>query len=98
LQAGEVQFAGLQHRVTPISNKVLAEQLRELEADGLVDRIPTGPVPAPVIYHLTEYGKTLLPIVEGVRVWGEGHLRRKAVEQRADGMACSNQIATQRSG
>lgn len=89
LAHGELHFAGLQHRVTPISNKVLAEQLRELEADGLVDRIPTGPVPAPVIYQLTEYGKTLLPIVEGVRVWGEGHLRRAAVEQRADSMGCT---------
>lgn len=92
LAHGELHFAGLQNRVTPISNKVLAEQLRELEADGLVDRIPTGPVPAPVIYQLTEYGKTLLPVVEGMRVWGEGHLRRMLSEPRSDGMGCALSI------
>ncbi len=92
LAHGELHFAGLQNRVTPISNKVLAEQLRELEADGLVDRIPTGPVPAPVIYQLTEYGKTLLPVVEGMRVWGEGHLRRSSLEQRTDSMGCDTEV------
>lgn len=94
LAHGELHFAGLQHRVTPISNKVLAEQLRELEADGLVDRFPTGPVPAPVIYRLTAYGKTLLPVVEGMRVWGEGHLRRVAAGPRGDSMGCAVAISS----
>ena len=42
-------FAGLRLRAAPISAKVLAEQLRELQADGLVERVETGPVPAPVV-------------------------------------------------
>ena len=69
-------FSSLQRRAAPISHKVLAEQLRELEADGIVQRIPLGAVPAPVEYRLTAYGRTVLPVVESVRIWGEGHLRR----------------------
>lgn len=89
LAHGELHFAGLQRRAAPISHKVLAEQLRELEADGIVTRTPTGAVPAPVIYQLTPYGRTLLPIIEAVRVWGEGHLQRSSALPRFDAMACS---------
>jgi DNA-binding HxlR family transcriptional regulator len=74
----EHHFSGLLRRVAPISHKVLTEQLRELEADGLVRRESTGPVPAPVRYHLTDYGLTVLPLVECARVWGVGHLRRRS--------------------
>lgn len=69
-------FSGLQRRVAPISHKVLAEQLRELEADGLVVREAAGPMPAPVHYRLSAYGTTVLPLVEHARAWGLGHLRR----------------------
>ena len=74
----EQHFSGLLRRVAPISHKVLTEQLRELEAEGLVARESTGPVPAPVRYHLTEYGQTVLPLVESARVWGVQHLRRRS--------------------
>ena len=88
LAHGELHFAGLRRRVTPISPKVLAQQLRELETDGIVDRTPTGAVPAPVIYQLTPYGQTLLPIIEAVRVWGESHLQRALALPRSDALAC----------
>jgi DNA-binding HxlR family transcriptional regulator len=74
----EHHFSGLLRRVAPISHKVLTEQLRQLEADGLVERLPGGPVPAPVHYRLSPYGATVLPLVESVRLWGLGHLRRHA--------------------
>jgi len=93
LAHGELHFAGLQRRAAPISPKVLAEQLRELESAGIVARTPTGTVPAPVIYRLTAYGGTLLPIVEAVRAWGEGHLRRCSEVPRSDGMGCGAGIA-----
>ena len=88
LAHGELHFAGLARRLAPISHKVLAQQLRELEAEGIVERTPTGAVPAPVIYGLTAYGVTLLPLIEGVRLWGEGHLRRFPPSCRNDAMAC----------
>jgi DNA-binding HxlR family transcriptional regulator len=69
-------FSGLLRRVAPISHKVLTEQLRELEADGLIERHVIGPVPAPVQYCLSGYGGTVLPLVEQARVWGLVHLER----------------------
>jgi DNA-binding HxlR family transcriptional regulator len=94
LANGESHFAGLRRRGAPITPKVLAEQLRELEADGLVERVVTGPVPAPVIYRLTPYGTTVVPVVESVRVWGEAHLRRTDGETAAsDAMGCAHPVA-----
>jgi len=69
-------FAALRHAMPGISQKVLTQQLRELVSDGIVNREPKGAVPAPVEYSLTEYGRSVLPLVEGVRVWGRAHLER----------------------
>jgi DNA-binding HxlR family transcriptional regulator len=76
-------FAGLRRQIPDISAKVLAEQLRELIADGIVDRHSSGPVPAPVLYALTEYGKSVLPIVEATRQWGNRHMQRAGASQEA---------------
>ena len=73
-------FAGLRHVIPSISQKVLTQQLRELVADGIVDRQPKGKVPAPVIYTLTEYGRSLLPLIEDVRIWGRTHMEKLASE------------------
>jgi DNA-binding HxlR family transcriptional regulator len=59
-----------------ISQKVLTQQLRELMGEGLVNREPKGAAPAPVEYSLTDYGRSVLPLVEGVRSWGRAHLER----------------------
>ena len=75
--AGEPRhFAALRQLMPSISQKVLTEQLRELMADDIVLREATGSVPAPVLYSLTPYGRSLLPIVETVRTWGTGHIAR----------------------
>src|ERR671919_2723655 len=69
-------FAALRKVMTGISQKVLTQQLRELVSDGIVIRQPKGKVPAPVIYSLTEYGRSLLPLVEDVRLWGRIHMEK----------------------
>jgi DNA-binding HxlR family transcriptional regulator len=71
-------FAALRKAMPGISQKVLTQQLRELISDGMVNREAKGAVPAPVAYSLTEYGRSVLPLVEDVRVWGRGHLERGA--------------------
>ena len=71
-------FAALRKAMPGISQKVLTQQLRELISDGIVNREVKGAVPAPVEYSLTEYGQSVLPLVEGVRVWGRAHLERGA--------------------
>jgi DNA-binding HxlR family transcriptional regulator len=72
------QFLALRRLMPRISQKVLTEQLRELIDDGMVHQQHTGRVPAPVVYSLTDYGRSLLPIAEAVRVWGRGHIERFA--------------------
>jgi DNA-binding HxlR family transcriptional regulator len=69
-------FAGLRQAMPGISQKVLTQQLRELVSDGIVQRRPLGEIPAPVEYSLTDYGRSVLPLVEDVRVWGRGHIER----------------------
>lgn len=69
-------FAAIRRAMPGISQKVLTQQLRELVSDGLVERQPTGELPAPVEYSLTDYGRSVLPLVEDIRLWGRGHLER----------------------
>ena len=69
-------FAALRQVMPGVSQKVLTEQLRELMSDGIVHRQPKGAIPAPVEYSLTDYGRTVLPLVEDVRLWGRGHMER----------------------
>jgi DNA-binding HxlR family transcriptional regulator len=69
-------FAALRKAMPSISQKVLTQQLRELINDGIVQRKPTGEVPAPVEYSLTDYGRSVLPLVEEVRRWGRAHMGR----------------------
>ncbi len=71
-------FAALRQLIPGMSQKVLTEQLRELMADDIVQRQPSGIVPAPVYYALTEHGRSLLPLVEQVRVWGHHHIAAQA--------------------
>jgi DNA-binding HxlR family transcriptional regulator len=69
-------FAALRRVMPGISQKVLTQQLRELVSDGIAQRQPKGVIPAPVEYSLTDYGRSLLPLVEEVRIWGRTHLER----------------------
>jgi len=69
-------FAALRKSMPGISQKVLTQQLNEMVSDGIVHRNETGPVPAPVIYSLTDYGQSVLPLVEQVRAWGTAHMTR----------------------
>lgn len=69
-------FAALRRVMPGISQKVLTQQLRELVGDRIVRRQPTGAAPAPVEYSLTDYGRSVLPLVEGVRHWGRNHMER----------------------
>jgi DNA-binding HxlR family transcriptional regulator len=72
------QFLALRRLMPRISQKVLTEQLRELVADGVVHQHRTGRVPAPVVYSLTDYGRSVLPIAEAGRLWGRTHIERFA--------------------
>ena len=71
-------FSALRQLMPSISQKVLTQQLRELVSDQIVQRQPKGAAPAPVEYSLTEYGRSVLPLLEDVRLWGTSHMEHLA--------------------
>lgn len=56
-----------------VSQKVLTQQLRELAADGLLERVDFGEKPLRVEYKLTEMGRQLLPVLIAARNFSAGH-------------------------
>lgn len=70
----ELRTGELLRRLAPISAKVLAEQLRELERDGLVRKRTVDGRPTAVYYSLTELGLTLRPVIDLMCEWGQHHL------------------------
>ena len=76
LKDGAVRFSDLRRSVPDVTQKMLTDRLRELEADGIVRRKVYPQVPPKVEYFLTAYGKTLAPILEAMAAWGTKHRRR----------------------
>ncbi|MDL5158716.1 winged helix-turn-helix transcriptional regulator [Actinomycetospora termitidis] len=71
---GEVRFSELQRRARGISRKMLAQTLRDLEADGLVARHVEPTVPPAVRYSLTPLGRSLVVPLDALRDWAETHM------------------------
>ncbi len=70
LFGGKVQrFSDLERLIDGISQKMLAQQLRQLEADGLVTRTVHAEVPPRVDYRLTDWGQSLCPALDGLLRW-----------------------------
>ena len=73
LMPGTKRFGELKKSVGNVSQKVLTAQLRTMEARGLVNRKVYAEVPPRVEYSLTELGKSLKPILDSMRAWGEAY-------------------------
>lgn len=69
-----LRYSELHKKVPKATDKMLAQQLRELERDGLINRVVYPVVPPKTEYSLTEYGKTLAPILDALCSWGEDYL------------------------
>ncbi|WP_353853184.1 helix-turn-helix domain-containing protein [Dehalobacter restrictus] len=67
---GPVRFGLLNKAIPLISSKVLTQQLKELEKDGLIIRTVYAEVPARVEYNLSEMGTSMLAILTEMRKWG----------------------------
>ena len=65
------RFGEINVRIPAISRKVLTEQLRELEADGLISRKEYKELPPKVEYALTEFGKSLCPLLAYISAWNK---------------------------
>ena len=68
-----LRFGELKRSIGTVSQKVLTAQLRDLEHDGLVHREVFAEVPPRVEYSLTDTGRSLEPVIDSMRIWGEAY-------------------------
>lgn len=71
LASGTKRYSELHRALKSVTHKMLAQQLRELEHDGVIDRKVYPVVPPKVEYSLTKLGKELDPILKAMQVWGK---------------------------
>ncbi|HSQ12585.1 MAG TPA: helix-turn-helix domain-containing protein [Candidatus Deferrimicrobium sp.] len=84
LQAGARRFSELSRALRGVTQKMLTQQLREMERDGLVARKVYAQVPPRVEYSLTDLGLSLRPVVDAMCRWGEVYgVQKSAREARA---------------
>ena len=82
LVQGPLRPSALQRYIPAASRRVLNVQLNEMERHGLIGKTVYSQLPPKVEYYLTDFGRTLLPIVEAMTQWGETH--RAQLEQLLD--------------
>lgn len=68
------RYSILLKNITEISKQTLTNQLRELEADGIVERIIYPEIPPRVEYKITPYGSSLLPIIDSMYQWAKQNM------------------------
>jgi DNA-binding HxlR family transcriptional regulator len=66
-----LRFSELERAIPGVSQKMLAQQLRQLEQDAIVRRIVHPEVPPKVEYHLTDWGQSLCPALDQLLTWAE---------------------------
>ncbi|RXZ77626.1 transcriptional regulator [Paenibacillaceae bacterium] len=70
------RFGELQRALPYVTRKTLTQQLREMEEDGVVIRKVYPQVPPKVEYFLSDYGKTMIPVMSSLSSWGQAHSKR----------------------
>lgn len=70
VEHGVNRFGAMRRAIPNVTKQMLTQQLRELEADGIIDRKVFAEVPPRVEYSLTEKGHSLLPVIAAMRDWG----------------------------
>lgn len=73
IYGGVQRFSDFMKTVPGISKKVLTDNLRALEADGIIEREVYAEVPPRVEYSLSDLGKTLQPIIAAMYDWGTNY-------------------------
>jgi DNA-binding HxlR family transcriptional regulator len=80
-----LRFGQLKKILTLTTEKMLAQQLKQLELDGLVVRNAKDIIPPHVEYYLSESGKTLVPILTSMAEWGKFILNNKGMSDTQAG-------------
>ncbi|MFW5646371.1 MAG: winged helix-turn-helix transcriptional regulator [Acetivibrio ethanolgignens] len=76
LMNGTLRYSQLHRKIPKATDKMLAQQLRELERDGLIIRTVYPVVPPKTEYSLTDFGKTIAPILDAMCDWGRDYLNK----------------------
>jgi len=82
LMEGPLRFNELQRRLGPITHRTLSKTLKEMEADGLVQRKDYGEIPPRVDYSLTARGRSLKPVLQAMEEWAQAQAERNQGELR----------------
>jgi DNA-binding HxlR family transcriptional regulator len=69
------RYSELKRLIPEITEKMMIQQLRELERDGIISRRILSEMPPKVEYAFTAYGRTLIPIFKPLCEWGQDHLK-----------------------
>lgn len=80
LTDGIKRFSEFKRLMPEITEKMLAQQLRDLESDGLITRTVYPVVPPKVEYDLSEFGLTIVPVLQAMCDWGSGYIDKKLSE------------------
>ncbi|TGE26456.1 winged helix-turn-helix transcriptional regulator [Hymenobacter metallicola] len=84
LLAGPQRYGELRRLMPEVTEKMLIQELRELEADAIVERIVYQQVPPKVEYQLTEYGRQVQPMFTELIRWGQSYRdRNRKLEEAA---------------
>lgn len=91
LEKGTKRFGVLRREIDGISQKMLTQTLRGLERDGLITRSVFPSIPPRVEYSLTPLGRTLVGLLDAIRLWSESH-----IEEVLDAQASYDDTASTR--
>lgn len=81
---GTQRFSDLNKGIHNISQKMLTQQLRQLETDGIINRKVYPEVPPKVEYSLTELGSSLKPILDAMSHWGLEHQKQNRLDKKGN--------------
>jgi DNA-binding HxlR family transcriptional regulator len=96
LDSGPMRFSEIAHAVPQISDRLLSERMKELEARGVVERrVDPGP-PVRVEYSLTRMGRSLAPALEALKAWAQHWLQQDAAARAAAGSSARSTRASSR--
>lgn len=75
LNESPLRFNELQRKMPKMTHATLSQQLKKLEAEGLVIRTEYMQIPPKVVYSLTDIGKEFQPVLESIKTWGEKYIK-----------------------
>lgn len=88
LMAGTLRFGELRRHLANVTPRMLTNQLRELEDDGLIERKIYAQVPPKVEYSLSPLGRSMEPILRALKAWGDANIglygKPKTIKRRSE--------------